>query len=92
MTYKEALDNLKFEVYEEGHCSYIEEELDRAINALEKQVPKRPIKLVSKLLIGAGWTYKCPTCLCACGENKYHPEVTCDTMYCSQCGQRLEWD
>lgn len=62
-----------------------------AIEALEKQIPKKPTNLVSKLLIGQGWTYKCPTCLSACGENRYHPEVTCDDVYCSQCGQKLDW-
>ena len=44
MTAKEALESLKFEVYEEGHCSYIEEEIGVAIAALEKQIPKKPTK------------------------------------------------
>jgi len=92
MTYKEALKSLKYEVYEEGHCSYIEEELDLAMMALEMRVPKKPTKLESKLLIDSGWVYKCPTCGCACGENKYHLEVTQDDMYCTQCGQALDWD
>ena len=56
----------------------ITEALDIAVKALEKQIPKKPIKLVSELLIREGWTYKCPTCLSTCGENKYHPEVTQD--------------
>ena len=70
----------------------ITEALEMAVKALEKQVPKKPTKLGSKLLIGAGWTYKCPTCCSVCGENKYHPEVTQDDMYCTQCGQALDWD
>ena len=66
--------------------------LEMAKKALEKQVPKKPIKLVSELLIREGWTYKCPTCLSVCGENKYHLEVTQDEFYCTQCGQALDWE
>lgn len=62
------------------------------INALEKQIPKKPFKLKDTLLRDAGWIYGCPTCKCACGENKYHYEVTVDDDYCTQCGQRLDWE
>lgn len=70
----------------------ITDALIMAVEALKKQVPMKPKKLTYKLLLDAGWTYKCPTCGCACGENKYHPEVTQDDMYCTQCGQALDWD
>lgn len=40
MTYKEALEQLKYEIEEEGHCSYIEDEMKVAFEALEKQIPK----------------------------------------------------
>lgn len=63
-----------------------------AIKALEKQIPKKPSKLTDTLLIETGWAYKCPTCGLACGENKYHLEVTEDEFYCTQCGQKLDWD
>lgn len=63
-----------------------------ALDALEKQVPKKPTELVSKLLADSGWRWKCPACGCACGENKYHLEVTQDDEYCTQCGQRLLWE
>ena len=59
---------------------------------LQKQVPKKPKKLTYKLLIDEGWIYECPTCGCACGENKYHPDVTGDDLYCTQCGQKLDWE
>lgn len=82
--------------YIHGGDEYYDEQrkmaLHLAMDALYKQMPKKPIKLVSKLLLGAGWTYKCPTCGCACGENKYHLEVTQDDIYCTQCGQMLDWD
>jgi len=65
--------------------------LEIAKEALEKQIPKKPEKLTYKLLIDDGWMYGCPTCGCACGENKYHPDVTKGDIYCTQCGQMLDW-
>ena len=67
-------------------------DVENVIKALEKQIPKKPTKLDSKLLIEAGWIYKCPTCGLACGANKYHLEATQDEFYCTQCGQRLDWE
>ena len=65
--------------------------LEMAKEALEKQIPKKPEKLTYKLLINEGWIYECPTCGCACGENKYHSDVTKGDIYCTQCGQMLDW-
>ena len=59
---------------------------------LARDIPKKPKKLTYKLLLDAGWIYGCPNCGCACGENKFHPEVTQDDMYCTQCGQALDWE
>ena len=67
------------------------EAIDMAIEALEKQIPKKPTKLTYKLLIDAGWIYACPNCKMACGENKYHLEATSDEMYCPSCGQAIDW-
>lgn len=66
--------------------------LEMARDALEKQIPMKPKKLTYKLLLDAGWIYGCPSCGCACGENRYHPEVTQDDMFCTQCGQMLDWE
>ena len=70
----------------------ITEALDMAVEALEKQIPKKPKKLTYKLLLDDGWIYECPACGCACGENKYHSDVTKGDMYCTQCGQMLDWE
>lgn len=70
----------------------ITDALIMAVEALKKQVPMKPKKLTYKLLLDAGWIYECPNCGCACGENKYHLEVTQDDMYCTQCGQALDWE
>ena len=93
MTPKEAIDNLKYMI--SGDCTDTQvdfvDEIDMAIEALEKQIPKKPTKLTHKILIDAGWIYACPNCEAACGENKYHPEVTDDEMYCPSCGQAIDW-
>lgn len=89
-----AIEMLEYAQTAYDVCSYgaVKIAIDKALEALQKQVPKKPTKLVSQLLIGAGWIYKCATCGCACGENKYHSEVTCDDIYCTQCGQMLDWN
>lgn len=68
------------------------DDMKNAIEALEKQTPKKPGKLTDIFLIREGWTYECPTCRCACGVNKNHPDVTSDEFYCTQCGQKLDWE
>lgn len=45
MTYKEALETLRYEIEEEGHCSYIEDEMQVAFKALEKQIQKKPVHI-----------------------------------------------
>lgn len=96
MDIKESIEALKYINLTRVHPFFSWEEMkevrDIAIEALEKQVPKKPTKLEYKLLLDMGWIYRCPACGCACGENKYHPEVTQDDMYCTQCGQKLDWE
>lgn len=80
MTYQEALDSLRYEIDEEGHCSYIEDEIHIAMKALEKQIPKKPkIFIVHEIS-----NYKYGDC--ECGEH-----VMDDERYCSNCGQALDW-
>lgn len=67
------------------------EERQTAIEALEKQIPKKPKEMKYEPLLEYGWKYACPTCGCACGENMYHYDVTKDDMFCTQCGQLLDW-
>ena len=74
MTKQEALESLKFEVYEEGHCSYIEEELDIAIEALEKQIPKQLHRY-------ANGTEHCPCCDANLTGMGFR--------FCVECGQAL---
>lgn len=86
----EAINELQS--YADHSWGGLNEAFKEAISALKKHVPKKPKKLTYDLLIQDGWIYECPTCGCACGENKYHPEVTQDDIYCTQCGQKLDWE
>ena len=67
MTYKEALEQLKYEIEEEGHCSYIEDEMKVAFEALEKQIPKKPVikyhkEDVTPVKYGRLMEFHCPNC------------------------------
>lgn len=66
------------------------EALDVAIKALEKQIPKKPRKTDSyRGVLKRVYAYVCPTCGNSCLE-KYMNERQ-DTMFCWDCGQKLDW-
>ena len=58
------------------------EALDMAVDALEKQMPKRPLK---KRIVNDGyaWEWVCPNC--------HIVKVTTEQQFCDDCGQRLDW-
>ena len=58
------------------------EALDMAVDALEKQMPKRPLK---KRIVNDGyaWEWVCPNC--------HIVKVTTEKQFCDDCGQRLDW-
>ena len=74
--------------YAQGNMGEQKEALSVAIQALEKQIPKKPIPIdyekymntVKNALFLKG-AYWCPNCKHA---------VKCGT-YCSDCGQKLDW-
>lgn len=61
--------------YENGSMA---EALETAIKALEKQLPKKPIKYAGNCFDA------CPTCRASVGVNEFE-------SYCSYCGQKLRW-
>lgn len=66
------------------------EALDVAIQALEKQIPKKPRKTDSyRGVLKKVYAYVCPTCGNTCLE-KYMNERQ-NTMFCCDCGQKLDW-
>lgn len=79
MKYREAIETLEYELYEEGHLGYVENELELAIEALRKQTPMQ----VKEIHVDK---YFCPYCG---AENNCNQGIVEDN-YCSYCGQRLE--
>lgn len=83
MTIQEALEIIKNEMpYESG---VINEALNMVENAVEKQIPKKPIE---KEVIGvsmSGYKYKgqCPKCSITVSQFV--------SKYCHSCGQALDW-
>ena len=85
MNEQKALETIKYEVDEEGHCGYIENELRVAMAALEKQIPKKPQKSESRMFD------ICPTCDKFINRReKSHGNI--DIPYCEWCGQALDWE
>ena len=88
MTVKEALKQLRYEIEEEGHCSFIEDEMKVAFECMEKQIPKKAIRnnpiVYQKDKDGTNhyaYQYHCPFC-----DRKIFP---CD-HHCL-CGQTISW-
>lgn len=80
MTIQEAISCLKSDKeYLKGHNICDGEEIDAAIEALEKQIPKKPIMIKDV----AETYYICPECEWAVDRF--------DDNYCSDCGQKLDW-
>ena len=78
---EETIKSLK-EMFPKGLCEVNEYKMVQvAINALEKQIPKKPIERISLLGLDKGG--KCPTC------NK-HINTCSYWMYCA-CGQKIDW-
>ena len=57
-------------------------EIEVAVSALEKQIPKEPL---TKTLANDGyaWEWICPNCRIV--------KVTTEKQFCDDCGQRIDW-
>ena len=80
MTEKEAIEELKS--YAENSWGGLNEAFEKAIEALEKQAPKK-LKIVDEYYKNGRFEkeYEC----CECGN----PYV--ENSYCSYCGQAIDW-
>lgn len=81
MTVKEALEQLRYEIEEEGHCSYIEDEMKVAFECMEKRIPK-------KVRADEYDWCCCPNCD---DTFKLLDNFHNRNRYCGNCGQSLEW-
>ena len=76
--------------YAQGNTGEHIKSIEIAIQALEKQIPKKPRKTDSyRGVLKRVYAYVCPTCGNACLE-KYMNERQ-NTMFCWDCGQKLDW-
>ena len=96
ITYSEAIERLKYMKIKaevalsttKCTCSWAKESvngtimaLDMAINALEKQIPKKPHKNFEKF--SGVW--------CSCGKYLGKGYFVDKPIYCTDCGQKLDW-
>lgn len=79
----EYLKNNSYKMAEENN-NYTVQTSNMAIEALEKQMPKKPIE--NRLLPNNRYTYLCPTC------NRLYWDKEFLSDWCSSCGQRFEID
>ena len=110
MTENEAIEAIQFDLKIGGeiHSQVLCNAVDVAIQALEKQIPKKPILKhdVSVMHINRGnqpheWkrlesdNWHCPECDSFVGERVYvHSKVHDQRKkkYCDNCGQKLDWE
>ena len=86
MTYEEAIDNLKYLISDD--CTDTQhdfvEEIKIAIEALEKQIPKKPLHMHKN--------YYCPICK-EDGWMLWDDAIPNDMdKYCGMCGQAIDWE
>lgn len=83
MTEIEAINRLRdhFRIHNDGRPTpHLNEAVSMAIEALEKQIPKNPIKVDSGVN-DYDFDYKCPNCEDYVDEGEHHCE----------CGQAIDW-
>ena len=85
MKIQEAIENLKYLISDDCTDNQMDfvEEIEIAINALEKQIPEKPIA-TDEQHIRYSMNYICPLC----GK---HFSGTGIASYCYHCGQSLDW-
>lgn len=69
--------------YEQGNSGEHIQSVEKAVQALEKQIPKKPVKSENQVVRYVN-TYYCPICnLGITGTNI--------AKWCYHCGQKLDW-
>ena len=88
MTYEGARATILLEYCEADSCEDCDNcVLGKAIEALEKQIPKKPVLEKTKGIVGIDM-WHCPVCD---GEiiSDWNRDIA--NPYCHLCGQRLDW-
>lgn len=97
MTASEAIETIQFdlEIGGEIQSQVMHDAIDVAIQALEKQIPKKPNKTIDSSWGTQKESHTCPVCDCdltevyfiAPQESKIKEKIT----YCEACGQAINW-
>lgn len=87
MTYEEAKDILRVAAAEvEWNCPLdYTEAFKKAEEALDKQIPQRPINLSNAPLDAYCAIFRCPRC-------KGRLKIKSKGAYCDKCGQAIDWE
>lgn len=89
MTVQEAIRRIKdhFRVHDDGRPTpYLDKAVEMAIEALEKQIPKKPNRHEEEITddyVSLEY-YSCPVC-------KNNELADGYDFYCFRCGQKLDW-
>ena len=84
MKESEASTILKAEIVHHPECSIFAEALGLAIQALEKQIPKKPIFANNMMT-------KDKFLMCPCCEFRFPDSLVFLKTRCWNCGQKLDW-
>ena len=83
MTNEEVIRRFKPVIDNKIYADAIQEAYQLAIEALEKQIPKKP-KQDKEYPLGR----VCPRCCCYLGNVQFVPN---NYLYCQRCGQAIDW-
>ena len=86
MDAKEAIEKLKAPELPDGLVMVGADTRHEAIKALKKQIPMKPNNMKSMLDFSGNYYTSIGNCPC-CGE-----EFNMSFIYCSKCGQKLNWE
>jgi len=95
MTNREAIETLRAN-YPDACFEQLREAVDKAISALEKQIPKKPIRIDKNKEFDGNWKKVCPWCGRILIERittseKSYPRLYNYSGYC-WCGQAIDWE
>ena len=91
MTENEAVEAMQFDLKIGGeiHSQVLRDAVDVAIQALEKQIPKKPTYEGDGYVPDGTLVYD--TWICPCCDKRYEVDYD-DYDYCPNCGQKLDLD
>ena len=93
MTYKQVRDNFVQNLAENAYITMsTAEEMELAISALEKQIPKKIIKETAETYFGDRIYFRCSCCIFLEMSIRNGQLFLGDRYkYCPNCGQALDW-